>query len=146
MKTAFVLAIGLAFSLGVPAWAQPGSGAPVAGKPGATLQKIDTKTGAGKTAQAGSMVSVNYTGWLYMPSAPKGRGQQIDSSPAGEPFTFRLGAGRVIPGWDQGVAGMKVGGRRTLVVPAELGYGKRGIGPIPPGANLIFDIELVGVK
>lgn len=144
MKTAFVLAFGLAFALNMPASAQATQ--PAAAKPGATLQKIDTKTGSGKTAQAGDMVAVHYTGWLYMPKAPQGRGSQVDSSAGGEPFAFRLGAGRVIPGWDQGVAGMKVGGRRTLVVPAELAYGKRGIGPIPPGANLIFDIQLVEVR
>lgn len=144
MKTAFALAVGLAFALHLPASAQPA--APAVAKPGAVLQKIDTRTGTGKTAQAGNMVSVHYTGWLYMPSAPKRRGSQVDSSPAGEPFSFRLGAGRVIPGWEQGVAGMKVGGRRTLIVPAALAYGKRGFGPIPPGANLIFDIRLVEVQ
>jgi FKBP-type peptidyl-prolyl cis-trans isomerase FkpA len=110
------------------------------------LKKIDTVVGKGKEAVAGKTVVVHYTGWLYAPKAPKQRGQQFDSSVGGEPFTFPLGMGGVIKGWDQGVAGMKVGGKRTLVIPAELGYGARGAGPIPPGATLLFDVELLDVK
>jgi FKBP-type peptidyl-prolyl cis-trans isomerase FkpA len=110
------------------------------------LQKIDTVVGKGKEAVSGKTVVVHYTGWLYAPKAPKQRGQQFDSSVGGEPFIFPLGMGAVIKGWDQGVAGMKVGGKRTLVIPSELGYGARGAGPIPPGATLLFDVELLDVK
>ncbi|MGB9107191.1 MAG: FKBP-type peptidyl-prolyl cis-trans isomerase [Telluria sp.] len=110
------------------------------------LQKIDTVTGSGKEAVAGATVVVNYTGWLYAPNADKQHGAQFDSSIGREPFSFHLGGGQVIPGWDQGVQGMKVGGKRTLVIPAALGYGEDGAGPIPPNSNLIFDIELLDVK
>lgn len=110
------------------------------------FQKIDTVAGTGQTASAGQRVTVNYTGWLYAANAPDHHGLQFDSSRGREPFTFRLGSGGVIPGWDQGVAGMKVGGKRTLVIPAALGYGGDGAGPIPPNANLIFDVELLGVE
>jgi len=110
------------------------------------LQKIDNVVGTGNLAVAGSTVSVHYTGWLHAPQAALQHGAQFDSSRERTPFTFVLGAGKVIPGWDQGVAGMKVGGKRTLIIPAALGYGARGAGPIPPNANLIFDVELLGVK
>jgi FKBP-type peptidyl-prolyl cis-trans isomerase FkpA len=117
-------------------------------KPQATmgLQKIDTVVGKGKVAAAGQIVTVNYTGWLFAPKAPKQHGMQFDSSIGRAPFSFPLGGGQVIQGWDQGVAGMKVGGKRTLIIPAALGYGDRGAGPIPAGANLIFDVELLDVK
>jgi FKBP-type peptidyl-prolyl cis-trans isomerase FkpA len=110
------------------------------------MQKIDTVTGAGKEAVAGATVVVNYTGWLYAPNAEKQHGAQFDSSIGREPFSFQLGGGQVIPGWDQGVQGMKVGGKRTLVIPAALGYGEQGAGPIPPNSTLVFDIELLDVK
>ena len=111
-----------------------------------TLQKIDTTVGTGAEATPGKRVTVNYTGWLYLPDAPQHHGEQFDSSVGRKPFTFQLGSGMVIPGWDQGVAGMKVGGKRTLVIPAALGYGAEGGGPIPPNANLIFDVELLDVQ
>jgi FKBP-type peptidyl-prolyl cis-trans isomerase FkpA len=136
------LALGLAFTLGAGAQAAPAK--PAAAVP--TVQKTDSVVGAGKTATVGSTVTVHYTGWLYVPKAPKQHGVQFDSSVGGAPFTFPLGAGQVIKGWDQGVAGMKVGGKRTLVIPAALGYGDRGAGPIPPKANLIFDVTLLDVK
>ncbi|MFC5479426.1 FKBP-type peptidyl-prolyl cis-trans isomerase [Massilia suwonensis] len=139
--SALGLALFLAGTAGTAAAAAPA--APVAAN---QLQKIDTVVGKGKEAVAGKTVVVHYTGWLYAPKAPKQRGQQFDSSVGGEPFTFPLGMGGVIKGWDQGVAGMKVGGKRTLVIPAELGYGQRGAGPIPPGATLLFDVELLDVK
>ena len=110
------------------------------------LQKIDTVVGTGKEAVAGSNVAVNYTGWIYEPNSPQQHGAQFDSSIGRSPFNFPLGAGQVIPGWDQGVQGMKVGGKRTLIVPASLGYGSNGVGPIPPNANLIFDVELLEVR
>ena len=112
----------------------------------AGLKKIDSVVGSGTLAVAGSTVSVHYTGWLYAPQAARQRGAQFDSSRDGAPFTFVLGAGKVIAGWDQGVAGMKAGGKRTLIIPAALGYGARGAGPIPPNANLIFEVELLAVK
>ncbi|MGC2456679.1 MAG: FKBP-type peptidyl-prolyl cis-trans isomerase [Gallionellaceae bacterium] len=110
--------------------------------------KTDTKMGAGAEAGAGHDVSVHYTGWLYNESAPDHKGKKFDSSrDRGQPFEFPLGAGHVIKGWDQGVAGMKVGGQRTLVIPPEMGYGARGAGGvIPPNATLVFDVELLGVR
>jgi FKBP-type peptidyl-prolyl cis-trans isomerase FkpA len=110
------------------------------------FQKLDGTVGTGAVATAGKIVTVNYTGWLYLPDAPQHHGTQFDSSVGRKPFTFRLGSGGVIPGWDQGVDGMKVGGKRTLVIPASLGYGADGAGPIPPNANLIFDVELLDVQ
>ncbi|MEK6246447.1 MAG: FKBP-type peptidyl-prolyl cis-trans isomerase [Pseudomonadota bacterium] len=104
----------------------------------------DTVVGAGKTAVAGQKVTVHYTGWLFYGGE---RGKKFDSSKdRGDPFGFPLGAGHVIKGWDEGVQGMKVGGRRTLTIPPELGYGARGAGgAIPPNATLIFEVELLGV-
>ncbi|AZP12135.1 FKBP-type peptidyl-prolyl cis-trans isomerase [Undibacterium parvum] len=111
------------------------------------LQKIDSKVGSGKEAVAGNTVAVHYSGWLFDEKAANQHGKAFDSSVGRGPFEFPLGAGRVIKGWDQGVAGMKVGGKRTLIIPAELGYGARGAGGvIPPNAKLIFDVELLDVK
>ena len=109
------------------------------------LKYTDTKIGDGATAKAGNKVSVNYTGWLYENGA---KGKKFDSSlDRGQPFQFTLGAHQVIAGWDEGVAGMKVGGKRTLIIPPELGYGARGAGRvIPPNATLLFEVELLGVK
>ena len=109
---------------------------------------IEHKIGTGDTAVAGKSVTVHYTGWLFDAAAPDNKGKKFDSSrDRGDPFVFPLGAGRVIAGWDQGVAGMKVGGQRTLTIPPELGYGARGAGAvIPPNATLVFDVELLGVK
>ena len=113
----------------------------------ADLVKTDTVVGKGKEAVAGKTVEVHYTGWLHAPKAAKQRGKQFDSSVGRGPFSFPLGAGRVIKGWDEGVAGMKVGGKRTLVIPPELGYGASGAGGvIPPNATLVFDVELLDVK
>jgi FKBP-type peptidyl-prolyl cis-trans isomerase FkpA len=122
--------------------------APAAAAEANPLVKIDTVVGTGKEAVAGATVRVNYTGWFYKPLAAKQRGRQFDSSVGREPLEFALGTGRVIKGWDQGVAGMKVGGKRTLIIPSELAYGKRGAGGggIPPDADLIFDVELLDVK
>jgi FKBP-type peptidyl-prolyl cis-trans isomerase len=109
------------------------------------LKYTDTKTGDGAAATSGNKVSVHYTGWLYNNGA---KGAKFDSSvDRGQPFQFTLGAHQVIAGWDEGVAGMKVGGKRTLIIPPELGYGARGAGGvIPPNATLMFDVELLGVQ
>jgi FKBP-type peptidyl-prolyl cis-trans isomerase len=109
------------------------------------LKYTDTKTGDGATATPGNKVSVHYTGWLYNNGA---KGAKFDSSvDRGQPFQFTLGAHQVIAGWDEGIAGMKVGGKRTLIIPPELGYGARGAGGvIPPNATLMFDVELLGVQ
>ncbi|MDD5301291.1 MAG: FKBP-type peptidyl-prolyl cis-trans isomerase [Gallionella sp.] len=114
----------------------------------AELVKTDNKLGEGELATAGKKVSVHYTGWLYDETAPGHHGNKFDSSrDRGQPFDFPLGAGRVIKGWDQGVEGMKVGGQRTLIIPAHLGYGPVGArGVIPPNTALVFDVELLGVR
>jgi FKBP-type peptidyl-prolyl cis-trans isomerase FkpA len=108
------------------------------------LQYLDTVEGTGPIATKGQQVTVHYTGWLYNDGA---QGAKFDSSKdRNDPFVFNLGAGMVIRGWDEGVAGMKVGGARTLIIPAALGYGARGAGGvIPPNATLKFDVELLGV-
>ena len=112
------------------------------------LQKIDHVAGKGVVAHNGDTVLVNYTGWLYDAAAKDHHGREFDSSLAsGEPIRFTLGAGQVIKGWDLGIRGMHVGGKRTLVIPARLAYGSRGDGDdIPPDAVLVFDVELVGVR
>ncbi|WP_173427247.1 FKBP-type peptidyl-prolyl cis-trans isomerase [Pseudoxanthomonas suwonensis] len=114
----------------------------------AELQRIDDAVGGGDLASAGSAVTVHYTGWLYDEQAPERRGMKFDSSrDRGEPFTFLLGAGQVIRGWDDGVAGMRVGGRRTLLIPSGYAYGRNGAGGvIPPNASLVFEVELLDVK
>jgi FKBP-type peptidyl-prolyl cis-trans isomerase FkpA len=109
------------------------------------LQYEDTLVGEGAEAKAGQHVVVHYTGWLYKDGQ---QGAKFDSSKdRRDPFVFALGAGMVIKGWDEGVAGMKVGGARTLIIPAELGYGARGAGGvIPPNATLKFDVELLAIQ
>ena len=109
------------------------------------LHIIDTKVGIGPVPTAGHTVTVNYTGWLFVNGK---KGKKFDSSlDAGEPFSFTLGQGQVIKGWDEGLATMHVGGKRTLIIPPELGYGARGAGgDIPPGATLMFDVDLLGAK
>jgi FKBP-type peptidyl-prolyl cis-trans isomerase FkpA len=121
----------------------------VAAEPAADpLIKTDTKVGTGTEAILGSTVVVHYTGWLFKPVAPKQHGRKFDSSlERNEPLDFTLGAGKVIKGWEQGVLGMKVGGKRTLIIPSALAYGPKGFPPvIPASADLIFDIELLNVK
>ena len=117
---------------------------------GPQIQVVDMVVGKGKEATPGMNVRVNYTGWFHKPLSKTGRGRKFDSSlDAGRtPLEFRLGAGTVIKGWEQGVAGMKVGGKRTIIIPSPLAYGKRGApgGMIPPDTDLIFDVELLGVK
>jgi FKBP-type peptidyl-prolyl cis-trans isomerase len=114
----------------------------------AQLIRQDDVVGTGAEAQSGQVVTVHYTGWLYDQTRPDRKGNKFDSSrDRNEPFSFNLGAGEVIRGWDEGVAGMKVGGRRTLTIPPDMGYGARGAGGvIPPNATLLFDVELLEVK
>ncbi|MGE3275991.1 MAG: FKBP-type peptidyl-prolyl cis-trans isomerase [Vicinamibacterales bacterium] len=113
-----------------------------------SLQQTDVTTGDGGEARPGMTVNVHYTGWLYDPDAADHRGKKFDSSKdRGEPFEFRLGGGEVIPGWDEGVAGMKVGGTRVLTIPPDMAYGPRGAGGvIPPNATLVFEVDLLGIK
>ncbi|GAB3457211.1 hypothetical protein GCM10027321_11840 [Massilia terrae] len=140
---------------------QPAAGADQAGSAQATatgqaqpqgpqLQVIDHVVGKGKEAEPGKTVVVHYTGWFYKPLLVSHHGRKFDSSrdPGRTPLDFKLGAGQVIKGWDQGVAGMKVGGKRTLIIPSDLAYGPRGAGggAIPPNTDLIFDVELLDVK
>ena len=138
MKALFGLSM-LIFGLTLTGYADASSG---------EFIKIDIKTGTGKEATAGKVVSVHYTGWLFDKSAADNKGKKFDSSrdrPGN--FTFPLGTGRVIKGWDQGVQGMKVGGQRTLMIPPSMGYGARGAGNIiPANATLIFDVELMEVQ
>jgi FKBP-type peptidyl-prolyl cis-trans isomerase len=114
--------------------------------PGLTMKKLEN--GYGRAAVAGDFASVHYTGWLYDENAPDGRGNKFDSSvDRGQPFQFPLGAGRVIRGWDLGVIGMLIGEKRELRIAPELGYGNRGAGSaIPPGATLLFEVELLGLQ
>jgi FKBP-type peptidyl-prolyl cis-trans isomerase len=112
------------------------------------LDMTDIKKGSGPAIQAGQTAVVHYTGWLFSDTAPENKGTKFDSSrDRNQPFPFPLGAGRVIPGWDQGVAGMQVGGQRRLVIPPELAYGATGAGGvIPPNATLVFDVELLAIQ
>ncbi len=112
------------------------------------MQKIDLAPGSGPEIKAGQNALVHYTGWLYDSTKPDNKGTKFDSSvDRNEPFEFPVGGGMVIKGWDEGVAGMKVGGKRRLVIPPDMGYGSRGAGGvIPPNATLVFDVELVEIR
>jgi len=145
-----ILASGLVFSLSA---CNADTTKSTQGKPAMTtnvteLQKIDTQVGTGREAEPGFNVSVHYTGWLFDAAAKDNKGKKFDSSvDRGQPFNFGLGQGQVIQGWDEGFAGMKIGGKRTLIIPSEMGYGARGAGgAIPPNATLIFEVELLDVK
>jgi FKBP-type peptidyl-prolyl cis-trans isomerase len=136
-----------------PAAAAPASEAtPAAPAPTGTetmaMQKIDLTPGTGAEIKSGQTALVHYTGWLYDAALPENKGAKFDSSvDRNEPFEFPVGGGLVIKGWDEGVVGMKVGGKRRLVIPPEMGYGARGAGGvIPPGATLVFDVELVEIR
>ena len=113
----------------------------------AELVKTDVKVGDGAEATPGKIVSVHYTGWLYDERKPDKHGAEFDSSLGrNQPFTFNLGEKQVIRGWDEGFEGMKVGGKRTLMIPPDYGYGDRRTGPIPAGSSLVFDVELLDVQ
>lgn len=137
--------------LGLACWAvaeEPPAPVPPA-TPEAVLQVTDRVAGIGDEALPGMIVIVHYTGWLHDPSAEDGRGRKFDSSrDRGQPFSFPLGAGHVIRGWEQGVPGMKVGGVRRLLIPPALAYGGRNVGNglIPPNSTLLFEIELLAVE
>jgi FKBP-type peptidyl-prolyl cis-trans isomerase len=113
-----------------------------------TMQSKVLKSGTGEGVAAGKIAVVQYTGWLYDASAADNKGKQFDSSrSSGQAFRFPLGAGQVIKGWDQGVLGMKIGESRRLIIPPDLAYGDSGAGGvIPPGATLVFDVDLVGIE
>jgi FKBP-type peptidyl-prolyl cis-trans isomerase FkpA len=128
------------------ATSQAAPSAPV--PPPVELQKIDVVKGTGEGISPGQIAVVHYTGWLYEPTAPEQKGEQFDSSrPRGQPFQFEVGANSVIRGWDEGVQGMQPGGQRRLVIPPALGYGDAGAqNVIPPGATLVFDVELLAIE
>lgn len=128
--------------------AEPVAPTPSPGAETMPFEKTDLTPGTGAEIKSGQNALVHYTGWLYDAAAPENKGKQFDSSVGGEPFEFAVGAGHVIAGWDQGVAGMKVGGKRRLVIPPDMGYGARGAGGglIPPNATLLFDVELVEIR
>ena len=148
LEQAFLLTSGVWLVLPVVGALPFVMGEPHASFVDALFEAMSGMTTTGATATAGSDVTVHYTGWLYDERAPDRRGTQFDSSRnRNEPFTFLLGAGQVIRGWDDGVAGMRVGGRRTLLIPSGYGYGRRGAGGvIPPNASLVFEVELLDVK
>ena len=161
MKTGFFSRVLLLASCAIcPAlYAQTGSDNPplantadVLAKPAAPLHvsaliKNDTQIGSGDEARYGALVEVHYTGWIYNNKAENLHGAQFDSSrTGGTPFAFQLGARQVIKGWDLGVLGMKVGGKRTLIIPSYLAYGTKGSASIPPNTHLVFDVELLSVK
>lgn len=146
---AVIIGLFLALSLSACERQRDTTASPSASQPQVSeLQITDTQVGDGTEVQPGMTAVVHYTGWLYDPSASENKGKQFDTSRArGEPFRFRVGAGQVIRGWDEGVAGMKVNGQRLLVIPSELGYGPMGAGnEIPPNAPLLFEVELLGVE
>ena len=127
----------------------PSATASISAAPAVTALEIgELNPGTGAAITSGQKAIVQYTGWLYETSAPDKKGKEFDSSrKSGQPFSFVVGAGQVIKGWDQGVLGMKVGGSRRLTIPAELAYGDVGAGGIiPPGATLVFDVDLIGIE
>jgi FKBP-type peptidyl-prolyl cis-trans isomerase FkpA len=121
-------------------------GSTSANLPAASVSQTDIRVGTGTDATNGRTLIVHYTLWLHDPAGTGQKGQQLETSVGGQPFPFQLGAGRVIPGWDAGVAGMKAGGLRRLVIPPELAYGSAGQGSVPPNATLVFEIELLAVE
>ena len=125
-----------------------GAQAPLTSPPPSAFSFTDLAEGSGPTARRGARLTVHYTGWLYDSNRLDNKGKSFDSSVGGEPFTFRLGSGEVIKGWDQGFEGMKVRGKRRLIIPPDLGYGSMGTpdGAIPGNAGLVFEMELLDVR
>jgi len=125
-----------------------GAEAPVVSPPPGAFSQQELAVGAGDPARSGARLIVHYTGWLYDADQPDSKGKQFDSSIGGEPLAFRLGAGEVIRGWDQGFEGMRIGGKRRLIIPPDLGYGSTGTpdGLIPGNAGLVFDMELIDIR
>lgn len=144
-RTASVPGLILVIVLLVPLAACGGGSSPSAPSPDVPYSQTDLKVGDGAEAVNGKLITVNYTGWLYDASQANQKGTQFDTSIGKSPYSFRLGAGQVIQGWDRGVAGMKVGGSRRLVIPPSLAYGAAGNGPIPGNATLVFDVDLLAV-
>lgn len=139
-----VLAVMTAAALAAAACGESGPATPTS--PGAPYSQADILNGTGSEAVNGRRVTVHYTGWIYDPRGAEQKGRQFDTSAGGEPFSFVLGSGAVIRGFDQGVPGMRVGGVRRLVLPPDMAYGSGGVsGVIPPYATLVFDVELVSV-
>ena len=145
--TRITAAIAATVLLQLNTYAQPATAAKATVAAPTTLKVIDRKVGDGAVAESGQPVAVHYSGYLWDASAADNKGKKFDSSVDRKvPFGFIVGAGRVIKGWDEGVPGMKVGGQRTLIIPPDKGYGDRGAGDaIPPGATLVFDVELMAV-
>lgn len=137
LKLLFVLACALVAAACSDTPASPAANAP--------FSQTDLRVGAGIAAETGKVLTVHYTGWLYDATKTDNKGLQFDTSIGRDPFTFTLGIGQVIQGWEQGLVGMKVGGLRRLIIPPSLGYGAFRQGPIPPNTSLVFDIELLGV-
>jgi FKBP-type peptidyl-prolyl cis-trans isomerase len=141
-SSAGILAVGFAIVA-----ASCGDSTPTASTPAAPYAQADIRTGTGTEATSGRRVSVHYSGWIFDPRQPEQKGRAFDSSVGGDPFAFVLGSGTVIRGFDQGVAGMRVGGLRRLILPPDMAFGSAGSGSvIPPYATLVFDIELVAVE
>ncbi|MFT7722338.1 MAG: FKBP-type peptidyl-prolyl cis-trans isomerase [Roseateles sp.] len=152
-RSALLLALSASLALAACGGGGGDAGTPVNQDPNGwqavtALKVADTTPGTGLQADAGKTVSVHYTGYLYDVRVASTKGTQFDTSVGKTPLVFKLGTNAVIPGFDQGVTGMKVGGKRTLTIPAALGYGSAGAGggTIPPNAALVFDVELVGVN
>lgn len=147
MKSIFQIIATLSCALFLTACGGNDDDNPVVTPPG-TVTKLDLAVGTGIEAVAGDSVTVAYTGWLYDATKTENKGTQFDQRTAANPFTFQLGKGipEVIAGWDQGVVGMRVGGKRRLVIPPGLGYGATANGPIPANSTLVFDIEMLAIK
>ena len=147
MKSIFQIVASIACAVALTACGGGGSDAPAVTTPvQPVFSKTDIVVGTGAEAVAGSTVTVHYTGWLYSESASGNKGMQFETSVGNAPFSFPLGQGRVIAGWDQGVVGMKVGGKRTLVIPASMAYGATAQGKIPANSALVFDVEVLAVQ
>jgi FKBP-type peptidyl-prolyl cis-trans isomerase len=144
MKPSFRVVLVIVLALSAAACGSSSSASPSAPTPpSAPFSQIDVIVGTGATATQGRTIMVSYTGWLYDPAMPESKGTQFDANTG---FSFQLGVGRVIQGWDQGVVGMRIGGQRRLIIPPNLGYGSQANGRIPGNSTLVFDIMLLAVN